>query len=110
DGRGAVKLLGEHDADKLVRPGEPAKGKDEVGVAMERGIVAIRAADGEDQVLAAGFAEAGNRAGEFFRANILAALVEQDKRGCAVLAGEKSLAFFASAFIDGGGPAFRGFR
>ena len=78
DGAGAIKLLQQHDADELMRPGGRAEGEPELGALDQAWRQAVGAADDEARprpVFRAPFAQQRRqrRAVE-----ILAALVEND--------------------------------
>jgi hypothetical protein len=107
DCRGAVELLGEHDAHHLVRPRRRTEGDGEPGDLVEGRVVAVGAADGDDQRALAAVAEGGDPVGEGLRGEVLAALVEEDDLGAVDGEGAEPLAFLALARFRVAGAAFR---
>jgi hypothetical protein len=81
DGEGAVDLFGENGACEFVGQGDSAEGEYEAGAGAGGGSPAIVGADGEDERLGAGVAEAAEVGGEFFGGELLAATVEEDQDG-----------------------------
>src|SRR5688572_11474349 len=73
-----IELLGQHDADQLVRPGEGGEAQRQVGFAHEGGIETVSAADDEADGRAAVVAPAGQLPSEGGRRHGLAVLVERD--------------------------------
>jgi hypothetical protein len=103
DGEGAVDLLGEDGAGELVGQGDGAEGEDEVGAGAGGGGPAVGGADGEDEGLGAGVAEAAEVGGEVFAGELLAAAVEQDEDG-AVRADWRSSQVSSASSEGGSGP------
>jgi len=64
DGEGAVDLLGEDEAGEVVGQGDEAEGEQEVGAGAGQRGPAVGRADGEDDALRAGIAEADEVFGE----------------------------------------------
>jgi len=79
DGEGAVDLFGEDGAGEFVGQGDGAEGEDKAGAGAGGGGPSVRGADGEDDGLGAGVAEAAEVSGEFFGGELLAAAVEEDE-------------------------------
>src|SRR4051812_30078512 len=84
DGRGAIELLGKHDAAKLMRPGHGAEADDQVGGSAQGGMVAVRSADEERQAAPVFIPKADKSRRELLGGEVLAALVERDQRGTPV--------------------------
>jgi hypothetical protein len=81
DGEGAVDLFGENGAGELMGKRDLAEGENK-GCAGSRGHgPSVGGADGEDEGLRAGVAEAADVLGEGFARELLAARVEQDEDG-----------------------------
>src|SRR5262249_41405921 len=76
DGHRTIKLLGEHDADELVRPGHGAEGEAEVGTRKHRLAEPIGTAYCHDDLAFAAIAPAAQAFGEAGAAERRAALVE----------------------------------
>ena len=79
DGEGAVDLLGEDDASQFVGQRDVAEGEDEAGAGAGGCGPTVGGADGEEEGLRAGVAQAAEVGGEFFAGELLAAAVEQDE-------------------------------
>jgi hypothetical protein len=81
DGKGAVGLLGEDEAGELVGEGDATEGEEEVGAGVGLFAPAVGGPDGEEEALGALVAMAGERLGEVFGGELLAAAVEEDGDG-----------------------------
>lgn len=81
DRQGAVDLLGEYDAGKLMRQGQTAKGQKKVGALTCHGGPSIGGTDSEHEALSALIADAPNLRGELLRGVLLAAAIQQDGVG-----------------------------
>ena len=79
DGECAVELLGEDGSGEFVGQGDRAEGEQEIGAGAGRGGPSVGGADGEDDGLGAGVAEAAEVGGEVLGGELLAGTVEQDK-------------------------------
>src|SRR5687767_138468 len=93
DGRRAVELLREHDADQLMRPGERGKAENQIGFGSERRVEAVGAADDEAHGGAAVVAPARELLGKGAGGDGLAALVEGNN-GAVGKRGSQALGFF----------------
>ncbi len=65
-GRRPIKLLAEHDAHHLVRPGLGAEGEHQLRRIAQRRVVPVRPADGDHQPAPATVAQRGDPVGEVF--------------------------------------------
>src|SRR5262249_13109783 len=107
NGYRTIKLLGEHDADELVRPGHGAEGEAEVG-ACEHGLAEpVRTADRHDDVAFAAIAPAAQAFGEAGAAERRAALVEGYQHALARRFGEDRHTLLVFAGLGAAGPALR---
>src|SRR5262245_13369012 len=106
-GHGAVELFHEHDANQLVRPGGGAKGQAEVGVLAQVVGNTVRAADEEYGGGPGVVAPAPQGVGKAGRAEVLAALVEQDRDGSVGNELRQGDRFLGFAAVGLAGAAFR---
>jgi hypothetical protein len=81
DGEGSVDLFGENGAGEFVGKGDGAEREDESGAGAGGGGPAVGGADGEDDGLSAGVAEAAEVGGEGFGGEGGATAVEEDEVG-----------------------------
>lgn len=118
DGGYTVELFAQHDAHQLMRPCQRAEGDDQFRLVAQRLAVAVRAADRDDQRLAAIVALGTNAPGEFFRRKAFSSLVEQQKRGAGLPSrqaprlsgmGKQLMAFLALALVHGLAAPFGNF-
>ena len=66
DGEGAVELFGKDDAGEVVGEGDGAEGEKQAGSGASGGGPSVGGADGEDDGLCSGIAEAAEVGGKFF--------------------------------------------
>jgi len=95
DSEGAVDLLSENGARKFMGQGDQAERQDEGGAGAGGGGPAVVGANGEDDGLGTGVAEAAELGGEVLGGELFAAAVEEDENGggtggLAVKPGEES--------------------
>ena len=99
DGEGAVDLFGEDGAGELVGEGDGAEGEDEGGAGAGGGGPAVGGADGEDDGLGAGVAQAAEVGGEVFGGELLPRLSSRIRMG-AVRVGWRSSAARRAASVE----------
>ena len=79
DGEGAVDLLGEDGAGHFMGQGDIAEGQDKSGASACGGRPAVGGADGKDEGLRTGVAEAAEVSGEVAGGELLATAVEENE-------------------------------
>ena len=109
DGPGAIELLGEHDADELMRPGDRAECQAQIG-AREDGLTkAIRSADRYEDIGFAAIAPVAQALSEGGTAKRRTVLVERQEHRVARHFAEDRGRFLVLACIGAAGPALRNF-
>ena len=109
DGHGAIELLGEHDADELMRPGDRAECQAQIG-AREDGLAeAIWSADRYEDVGLAAIAPVAQTLSEGGTTERRTMLVERQKHCVARHFAEDRGRFLVLACVGAAGPALRNF-